>query len=86
MSEILSTPNGRDRKSRNLRGILDYARISPVERVHIRPAHGHSAFLDVYYANGAVGYATFADPRVCANWVKSRRSWGAPVQNDCQRD
>ena len=76
MSTIVSTPNNRDRHSRNLRGLLDYARVSPVNRVDIRskpPFRG--AFLDVYYANGAVGYATFADHTVCRAWVLRRQWW-----------
>lgn len=86
MSTIVSRPNGaRDLKSRNLRGIIDYARVSYVKRVEIRPKDRWEAFLDVYYADGAVGYATFASRNVCTDWVARRRSWrGCEVINHCE--
>lgn len=69
------------KSSRNLRGILDYARISPVERVDcqrlLSESPGGPQFYPVtfFYDNGAIGQADFQDWRVLVDWIKARRSW-----------
>lgn len=70
------------RQSKNLRGILSYARgngggVSRVQLCHMIGAPGNY-FLRVYYNDGAVGLSDFADWRVAATWVCARRSWDSP--------
>ena len=62
-------------RSRNLRGILDYARRSPVVKVQGEPhtANPFNGFLAVHYADGATACALFADVRVMRAWIKDRR-------------
>jgi hypothetical protein len=62
--------------SKNLRGILDYARKVPVHRVAIYRNLNGDGLLCVTFDNGANCQTTFASYTVCIDWVKSRRSWG----------
>ncbi len=76
MSEIL-TKDGKLYRSRNLRGLLDYARkhwSSYVAAVKISPIPGGGS-LEVLYGDGAVGTDTFADFTVLCHWLRCRRSW-----------
>lgn len=69
-------------RSRNLRGIIDYARRSPVVRVDAEPhtENAFNGFLAVHYADGATACALFADARVMREWVAKRRIFkGAKV-------
>lgn len=57
-------------RSRNLRGIRDYARRSRVVKVQGEPhtANPFNGFLAVYYADGSTACALFADVRVMRDW------------------
>lgn len=64
-------------KSRNLRGIRDYARKSPVIKVETRkcidlPECGE---LRITYANGAQGFAFFRSHGIMIDFLRNRRSW-----------
>jgi hypothetical protein len=76
MSTIL-TPSGKRRTSSNLRGLLDYARVSPVASVTTMrdPMLSVRGLLAVTYADGAVGNASFASFHIMIDWVRNRRSW-----------
>lgn len=66
------------RRSRNLRGVLDYARVSPVESVSITARHvpGDSSYhLAFRFDDGSTCTAAFAAWRVAADWLLARRSW-----------
>lgn len=63
------------RKSKNLRGMLEYARISKVSRVELSPAGKLNGRLRVVYANGATSSAHFASYHIMVDWVRNRRSW-----------
>lgn len=64
------------RRSRNLRGLLDYPRHFSryVRRVSIEP-HSNGGRLSVFYADGAFASADFASFSVLQGWLRSRRSW-----------
>ena len=63
------------RKSINLRGMLDYARISPVKRVELTPLDKASGRLRVIYDDGAVTSAHFASFKIMVDFVRNRRTW-----------
>ena len=68
------------RTSRNLRGILAYARVSPVasvdcQRLESETDGGRLYSVTFLYDDGAVGQSDWADWRVLAQWLKARRSW-----------
>jgi hypothetical protein len=65
------------RKSKNLRGMRDYARIARVVRVFANPCpkNTYNGKLQVVYANGAVSCAHFADYTCMLEWLANRRSW-----------
>ena len=70
-------------RSHNLRGILDYSRDHPVERVDLFPAtNGNPAgTLGVTWTNGATTVADFASYSVMKKWVKARRCFrGAQIK------
>jgi hypothetical protein len=70
------------RTSKNLRGVLDYARVSPVRRVETTPLPAGAGSLRVLYRDGAETRANFASYEVMLDWVKRRRSWaGAAFVN-----
>ncbi len=68
-------------KSRNFRGILDYARKSPVERIDCQHLRGdligtESVYpVTFFFDNGAIGQIDFADWRVLSHTIRNRRSW-----------
>lgn len=65
------------RKSKNLRAMRDYARVSPVVRIEscdIGPNKGQGT-MRVIYANGAESRANFASYHVMIDWIRNRRSW-----------
>jgi hypothetical protein len=76
MSEI-TTPSGKLHQSRDLRGLLDYARRPRVwiTAVSIAPLPVGGGSLEVRYSDGAVGTDTFADFSVLCGWLRARRSW-----------
>jgi hypothetical protein len=65
------------RQSRNLRGMVDYARVSPVVEVLAvkDPRNSYRGLLTVTYANGATSSASFACYHVMVDWVRNRRTW-----------
>jgi hypothetical protein len=65
------------RTSRNLAGILTYARkVAAVERVTIHPAdHDRQFPVKFDFFDGSYAWVFFADWRVASDWILSRRSW-----------
>ena len=65
------------RTSRNLRGMRDYARVSPVARViaHPDPRNPYNGVLRVIYKNGASSRAFFSSYNLMCLWLIRRRSW-----------
>lgn len=68
------------RQSRNLRGLLDHARRSPVERVELLELDEeleHASYLmAAHHVNGDTSLSPYASPVVCARFLSSRKSWG----------
>jgi hypothetical protein len=62
------------RTSKNLRGILDYARLSSPKRIELTP-QATGGRLRVIFFDGASTSATFNSFDVMVDWVKNRRSW-----------
>ena len=67
-------------RSKNLRGMRDYARIAPVSRVELTPyrltAWGREAgIVRVIYENGATSSAFFKSYAIAVDWVRNRRTW-----------
>lgn len=72
---MVHTPDGFTiRKSRNLRGMRDYARVSPVTKIETRK-DGARGILRVEYANGNYSIASFCSYHIMIDWVRNRRSW-----------
>jgi hypothetical protein len=76
---------GTIRKSRNLRGLVDYARKSPVTWVQgtRHPTIPERGSLLVFYADGSWGTDEFASYRIMVDWIRNRlkhcRGWiGCP--------
>ena len=69
------------KRSQNLRGILDYARIQPVTSVSVTRTHDGGATVYVNFYDTAVCRFTFADFTVARDWFLKRRAWGKPVQS-----
>ncbi len=65
------------RTSRNLRGMRDYARVSPVATVETKPDgyDGARGLLRVTYADGCYSIASFASYHIMIDWVRNRRTW-----------
>lgn len=72
------------KRSKNLRGMLDYSRVSPVVRVATMrnkdlPVRGD---LLVEYLNGAYCSASFASYHIMIDFVRNRRGWrGADIKH-----
>ncbi len=72
------------RKSRNLRAMRDYARVSPVVAVITDkdPGNAVRGVLLVEYADGAESRASFASHSIMIDWVRNRRTWrGARINH-----
>lgn len=63
------------RTSQNLRGILDYARISKPARIELTPQGKYNGRLRVIYKDGATTSAHFVSYHIMVDWVRNRRSW-----------
>lgn len=63
------------RQSRNLRGIVDYARSSKPARVELTPFGVCNGRLRVIFNDGASTSAHFASYHIMIDWVRNRRSW-----------
>lgn len=76
-TEVFDTNGVCVAQSRNLRGMRDYARKSPV--VHVRayrfPALPERGVMIVTYANGATCKAGFASYPIMIDWIRNRRTW-----------
>lgn len=62
-------------RSKNLRGMREYARISQVKRVELTPQGKVKGMVRVIYENGATASAHFKSYRIAVDWVRNRRSW-----------
>ena len=80
MTTTIHRPDGKVRTSRNLRGILDYARVSPVATVRLYLLGG-AATYDLVFDDGARSTGQFADWGVMRHWFASRRSWSAELED-----
>lgn len=70
------------RTSKNLRGMRDYARVSPVCRVELTPFGVCNGRLRVFYQDGAECKANFASFHIMVDFVRNRRTWrGAKIVN-----
>ena len=65
------------RTSRNLRGIVDYARVSPVVRVESCPIGAMSGTVRVFFKDGAESRANFRSYHIMIDWIRGRRTWRA---------
>ena len=63
------------RQSQNLRGMRDYARVSPVIRVESSRAGKTSGTLHVIYKDGAESRASFRSYHIMIDFIRDRRSW-----------
>lgn len=65
------------RTSKNLRGMRDYARVSPVFIVETKrdPANPVRGILRVTYADTCYSIASFADYHIMLDFVRNRRTW-----------
>ena len=59
-------------RSKNLRGMLDYSRISPVLRAELTPVGKVNGRLRVIYADGASSSAHFDSYRIAVDFVRNR--------------
>jgi hypothetical protein len=87
MKVTIYTASGKAiRASKNLRGILDYARRSPVDSVRLEPWPDEPGYYAVHFKfyDGANAVTKWADWRVCADWLRSRRSWGLIAESKLQ--
>lgn len=65
------------RTSKNLRGLLEYARISPVVRIESTPLgpNNSTGTFRVFFADGAESRALFRSYHIMIDWLRNRRSW-----------
>ena len=70
------------RKSKNLRAVRDYARVSPVVRIEScdvgaigRAGTRLNGTVRVIYADGAESRANFASYHIMIDWIRARRTW-----------
>jgi len=65
------------RTSKNLRGMRDYARVSPVAIVETKydPLNTYRGLLRVTYENGNYSIASFASYHIMIDFVRNRRTW-----------
>ena len=66
------------KRSRNLRGILDYARENPVVKASVVVNPDESADIVFTFLDGAKSLVHFQSNQVFLDWVLRRRSWGKP--------
>jgi hypothetical protein len=71
-------------RSKNLRGILAYARRSPVKRASAYAKGDGGAFVVFIFNNGAESRVDFASFAVAKAWIASRRSWGLRIAGHCE--
>lgn len=61
--------------SKNLWGILDYARKSPVVRIESCRIGDVSGTVRVLYKDGAESRANFRSYHIMIDWIRNRKSW-----------
>lgn len=61
--------------SRNLRGVMTYARKHGVSDVSFRMTDSYEAAITISFQDGAHCSTHFAAWDVCQRWVRARRSW-----------
>lgn len=64
-------------RSRNLRGIMEYARVNPVILMHIVKESDGSGILSIIFYNGAEVNTKFADYNVLKQWAANRLTYNA---------
>jgi len=81
--EIKDSDGSVIRRSRNLRGILDHARVQGVEYVRVdRDLRDGGAIVKVGFWDRATARTKFASYQVAVEFVKARRSWNLKVEHD----
>lgn len=83
-TQVVGTDGAVIARSRNLRGMRDYARVSRVVSVDATKRNAHKddpvGNLTVTYANGATCRAEFCSYNIMVDFVRNRRSWrGADI-------
>lgn len=68
-------------RSRNLRGILTYARRHPVKRASVYAKGEGRAFVVFIFQGDAESRVDFESFTVAGDWIESRRSWGLRLAN-----
>ena len=63
------------RQSKNLRGMRDYARVSPVVQIESSRLGKVSGALRVIYKDGVESMATFRSYHIMIDFIRDRRSW-----------
>jgi len=63
------------RRSKNLRGIIDYARVSKVVKLESKktPDNYYRGLLKVFFDDGCYSIANFACYHIMIDWVRNRR-------------
>lgn len=61
--------------SRNLRGVMDYARRNSVRRWRMTMTENYGADIVMEFFNGATAEFQFAGYDVAQRWIRARRSW-----------
>lgn len=65
------------KQSKNLRGILDYARLYAVVSCCVVSTDTEN-YIYFRFNNDATATVNFGSSEVAKNWLLSRRSWGKP--------
>lgn len=63
-------------RTRNLRGVIDYARRHGVKRASAYAKGEGRGFIAFHFADGAESRVDFESYVVAWRWIESRRSWG----------
>lgn len=68
-------------QSKNLRGVLTYARTHSISRIQITKFHtGAKGWLYVGFADGSWTHTTFQSFAILQHWVRTRKVFqGAPI-------
>lgn len=79
MIEILSSAGKVCSRSRNLRGVLTYARKHNVKMVLSSMTDHYGALVTIHFGDDAKCITNFASWDVAQRWFRARRSWGLTV-------
>ena len=75
-STYIFAPTGAiKRRSKNLRGMLKYARVSKVVRIELKRIGNGAGLLKVVYADNCFSIAEFSSFDVMTGFVSKRRTW-----------